>query len=508
MTHLSLLAIVLALVVLAARGGRRFVRGDPRRCADVGPVAAGVVFLLVARRVRRQGRCRAAARLAAARSPRSTESCVGADVRGDGQARRVRPRARRLGSARRRPGVVGCGRAGRRRWCRRCSASSRPLIASDLKRLLAYSTTENMGLVFVGVGAAGMFASSGNRAAGRGGARRGDAARGQPRRVQGPAVPRRRVDPDGDRHARSRPPRRARAGACRSPRRPSRSARSRSRHCPPLNGFVSEWLLLQSLVHSLPSNAAVVAVAMPVAVAVVALTGGLAAATFVKAFGDGVPGDATNRRGRPGPRVPRHDADRAGRARGRLRRPRAGTDGARRAAAAGVASLVGGLADGRPIHTNGVTCSCPGSGRPVAVAARGRAGRDDGRRAGRRARGRRSAARVRDVPAWGCGRTVQTARMEYTATSFAEPLQRVFDDVLHPDIDIDVDHHTESRHYVAGDPLPDADPRRVRASPLPAAARRRASLGRRRRERSRTAASTATSPTSSSRSIVVLVVSR
>ena len=31
-------------------------------------------------------------------------------------------------------------------------------VATDLKRLLAYSTTENMGLVLVGVGAAGMFA--------------------------------------------------------------------------------------------------------------------------------------------------------------------------------------------------------------------------------------------------------------------------------------------------------------------------------------------------------------
>ena len=56
---------------------------------------------------------------------------------------------------------------------------------------------------------------------------------------------------------------------------------------PPLNGFVSEWLLLQALVHSLPSTTAAVAVMMPVAVAVVALTGGLAAATFVKAFGTG-----------------------------------------------------------------------------------------------------------------------------------------------------------------------------------------------------------------------------
>ena len=37
------------------------------------------------------------------------------------------------------------------------------LVASDLKRLLAYSTTENVGLIFIGVGAAGLFASSGNR---------------------------------------------------------------------------------------------------------------------------------------------------------------------------------------------------------------------------------------------------------------------------------------------------------------------------------------------------------
>ena len=35
-------------------------------------------------------------------------------------------------------------------------------IGTDLKRLLGYSTTENMGLVLVGVGAAGMFATSGD----------------------------------------------------------------------------------------------------------------------------------------------------------------------------------------------------------------------------------------------------------------------------------------------------------------------------------------------------------
>ena len=63
-------------------------------------------------------------------------------------------------------------------------------------------------------------------------------------------------------------------------------------------------------------------------------------------------------------------------------------------------------------------------------------------------RAARSAPTVRGVAAWACGRSVQTARMEYTATSFAEPLQRVFDDVLRPDLDIDVDHRAESRYYV------------------------------------------------------------
>ena len=59
------------------------------------------------------------------------------------------------------------------------------------------------------------------------------------------------------------------------------------------------------------------------------------------------------------------------------------------------------------------------------------------------------AARVRRrAENWGCGRVLQTARMEYTATSFAEPLQRVFDDVLHPDHDVDVTHAAESRWYV------------------------------------------------------------
>ena len=38
--------------------------------------------------------------------------------------------------------------------------------------------------------------------------------------------------------------------------------------------------------------------------------------------------------------------------------------------------------------------------------------------------------------------------MEYTATSFAEPLQRVFDDVLRPEQDVDVTPRRESAYLV------------------------------------------------------------
>jgi hypothetical protein len=55
---------------------------------------------------------------------------------------------------------------------------------------------------------------------------------------------------------------------------------------------------------------------------------------------------------------------------------------------------------------------------------------------------------VRVAETWGCGREFQTAAMEYTATSFGEPLTRVFENVLSPSRDVDVSHVAESRFYV------------------------------------------------------------
>lgn len=49
---------------------------------------------------------------------------------------------------------------------------------------------------------------------------------------------------------------------------------------------------------------------------------------------------------------------------------------------------------------------------------------------------------------WGCGRVAQTARMEYTATSFAEPLRRVFAELYRPTRDLTVTVHPDSKLYV------------------------------------------------------------
>jgi hydrogenase-4 component B len=54
---------------------------------------------------------------------------------------------------------------------------------------------------------------------------------------------------------------------------------------PPLNGFVSEWLTYQSLLLGFSTTSSLVRILFPLAGAMLALTGALAAACFVKAFG-------------------------------------------------------------------------------------------------------------------------------------------------------------------------------------------------------------------------------
>ena len=137
-------------------------------------------------------------------------------------------------------------------------------VAADLKRLLAYSTVENMGLVFLGLGAAGIFHTSGAPALAAlalaaallhvlnhaGFKALLFTAAGSVLRATGTR------DLDALGGLRSRMPATTILFAV---------GALGAAALPPGNGFVSEWLLLQSLVHALPAGGVVTAVALPLA---------------------------------------------------------------------------------------------------------------------------------------------------------------------------------------------------------------------------------------------------
>ena len=106
----------------------------------------------------------------------------------------------------------------------------------------------------------------------------------QSRRVQSPPVSRIRCVRSCRRCARDRPHRRT--AAADAVDRVVVSDRLRGdRRVPPLNGFASEWLTLQSLLHVGLSDAAGVSFAGAVAAAALAATAALAAFCFVKVVG-------------------------------------------------------------------------------------------------------------------------------------------------------------------------------------------------------------------------------
>jgi formate hydrogenlyase subunit 3/multisubunit Na+/H+ antiporter MnhD subunit len=316
--------------------------------------------------------------------------------------------------------------------------------STDLKRLLAYSTTDNMGLVLLGVGAAGLFASTGHRSLAlvalvaallhvvfhamfKGSlflsASSFQQATGT-RDLDRLGGLLRRMPVTGSLFL-------VGAGAIAA--------------LPPLCGFVSEWLLLQALLHGLPSSDPSLAIALPVGVGVLALTGGLTALTFVKAAGIGLLGRPRGTQAAEAGEVPRSMWAGAGVLATLCLvfgvAPSLVVPAVLDAARAVTASRVPGpLVRGWDVGLLGARgVLAPGLlalGLLVAVVLV----------AGVRSALQRAA--VRRTEAWGCGREMQTARMQYTATSFGEPLTRVFEDVLTPAHDLDVSHVAESRYYV------------------------------------------------------------
>lgn len=318
-------------------------------------------------------------------------------------------------------------------------------VAADLKRLLAYSTVENMGLVFLGLGAAGIFRASGaptlaalalaaallhvlNHA---GFKALLFTAAGSVLRATGS----RDLDALGGLRARM----------------PVTTALFAvgalgAAALPLGNGFVSEWLLLQSLVHALPAGGVVTAVAMPLAVAVVALTAGLAVATFVKALGVGFfarpRSDAAAAATESPPLMLAAMGILAVACGGLALAPAALAPVLSRAVGTAVHTPADPVRGGVTLHLAGIASTMSPLLTAVAVVAAVAATAVAVRLIARRV------ARRRAVALWDCGAGPPTARMQYTATSFAEPLQRVFDDVLAPQIDVDVTPHAESAYLV------------------------------------------------------------
>ncbi|MFI5101376.1 MAG: proton-conducting transporter membrane subunit, partial [Actinomycetes bacterium] len=157
-------------------------------------------------------------------------------------------------------------------------------VASDVKRLLAYSTTENVGLMVLALGASVLLRGSGAIAVADAAVTAclllvvAHAAFKVTLFLGAGSVLHATGERDLDRLGGLGPRMPWTAGAF-------GVAALAAAALPVTAGFVAEWTLLQSLIHGARLQDRLVTVVMPLAVAAVALTAGLALLTFVKAFG-------------------------------------------------------------------------------------------------------------------------------------------------------------------------------------------------------------------------------
>ena len=320
------------------------------------------------------------------------------------------------------------------------------LMEHDLKRLLAFHSVENIGIIFIGIGAGLMFHSFGLPTLAALGLVGGlyhtiNHACFKALLFMGAgsvlhAIGTRNMEAMGG--LIKRMPRTAfffLIGAC------------AISGLPPLNGFVSEWLVFQALLGGSAIPAPEVALIMPIAVAMLALTSGLAAACFVKAFGISFLAIARSREAEHAHEAP--PSMQAG------------------MAALALPCAVLGLAPSFFVRVMGG--ALPGSDRVAAadltftlalpLRIPGAVGEMSPpllalglllvvllALVGFRLGGVDRRPRVGDT--WGCGRIGQTPRMEYTATAFAEPLRRIFAELYRPTKDLSIDFHPESKYFV------------------------------------------------------------
>jgi NADH:ubiquinone oxidoreductase subunit 5 (subunit L)/multisubunit Na+/H+ antiporter MnhA subunit len=214
---------------------------------------------------------------------------------------------------------------------------------------------------------------------------------------------------------------------------------------PPFNGFVSEWLTFQAALQAWQLDSGVLRSLIPIASAVLALTGALAAACFVKVYGVAFLGQARSRHVRRARPVPM--GMRAGQ--GLL----------------AVFCLVLGIFPTGVIEViDAVPRQILGSGlpeasahgwlwlTPVSAATASYSAPLLAVILGVVAAGvawtlRRGAVRrVRRCDAWDCGFAPPAARMQYTATAFAQPIRRVFGLLFHVEEGVDAGEGAAARY--------------------------------------------------------------
>ena len=202
---------------------------------------------------------------------------------------------------------------------------------------------------------------------------------------------------------------------------------------PPLNGFVSEWLTLQALFLGALASGGGYAVYLILCAGLLALTGGLAAACFVKAFGItflGMPRSACAveaREAAPVMVAPMVFLAALTAVFGLAAAPVVRALTAVAGYAAGIDTA------GMRFSLNNFVLAVPGAERVylspplVALALAGIAGI-----AFAVVRFGFGRARARRGETWGCGYYALDSRTEYTATAFAMPFRRAFDFFLLP----------------------------------------------------------------------------
>ncbi|MBZ5557694.1 MAG: hydrogenase 4 subunit B [Acidobacteriia bacterium] len=215
---------------------------------------------------------------------------------------------------------------------------------------------------------------------------------------------------------------------------------------PPLNGFASEWMVFQALLSGVQIPQPDVAIGAPLAIGVLALTSGLAAACFVKAFGISFLA------------MPR--SEEAARARESHWSSRA-VMGVLAAGCVGLGLAAPRIFDGLfriagSLFAAGSSASPPAVGRLWLAAPNGVAQVSPLLIAVAAALAigvpvallRWRGLQWRRADTWGCGRIQQTARMEYTSSAFAEPLRRVFSELYRPTEDLTINVHPDSRYFI------------------------------------------------------------